>query len=414
MGFKQIRYCAQVSARGFMKKIFAGFLLLVLSIHAQASYMTADLATIDANAKLGTHVVVAGQGLEDGTTWLKAAQTQAMVYRDRHDHGTIRMISAVDDSKKAEYLQMLKNWGYSNIRFTPQAFLGQSLVAELTVLPLIASLDFIGHNGAFFGLALQDEGSNHRFYKSNVDEMVGKVHFSKDSFIRLIGCNTGWFLAPYMASKLGVPVEGTLTSSDVQFLFSTGSWYFDESGAHPSSSVISEQNSLSFLNPQACTDHVGCVRLRPENGPYFGQHGAYTGALPFLKFFCGSVEQQDCFRRMAASVTYFVGTSTADSPEHFAESIADKFCPANLDLAASAACHLAVGNHILGLRPLAPAFTTLSSKVSQLVCDFQGCQFSVVKDGKGQNILVSAGKGPSTAFVDELNAYRAGFAQLAR
>ena len=397
-----------------MKNIFAGFLLSVLSLQARASYMTADLATPDANSKLGTHVVVAGQGLEDGTTWLKAAQTQAMVYRDRHNHGTIRMISAVDDARKADYLLMLKNWGYSNIRFMPQAFLGQNLVTELTALPLIASLDFIGHNGAFFGLALQDEGSTHRFYKSHVDAMVGKVHFSKDSFIRLIGCNTGWFLAPYMASKLGVPAEGTLTSSDVQFLFSTGAWFFDESGAHPNGSVISEQNALSFLNPQACPDHVGCVRLRPENGPYYGQHGTYTGALPFLKFFCGSVEPQDCFRRMAASMTYFVGTSTADSPEHFAESITDKFCPANLDLAASSACRLAVGNHILGGRPLPSTFTTLSSKVPQLSCDFQACQFSVVKDGKGQNILVSAGKGPSTAFVDELNAYRTGFALLVR
>jgi hypothetical protein len=388
--------------------------IFIMAGHAQASYVEADLPTPDENVALGTHVVVAGQGLEAGTTWLKAAQTQAMVYRDRHVHGSIRLIAAVSAAQKDTYLQLLRKWGYTNVNYFAQDFLGDRLVEQLIAVPLIASLDFIGHNGAFYGLALQDEDSNHRFYTGHVDRMVGKVRFSKDSFIRLIGCNTGWYLAPYMAKKLGVPAEGTLTSADVEILMSNGSWYFDENGGQPVGTTRAAQNSVSYQRSEVCEGGTGCVRLKAVNSSYVGQHGTYTGALSFDKFFCGSVEQNDCFRRMALSTTYVVGVTRMETGNDFAVNLADQFCPPAVDAAKNHICHEGVVRHVLGIEALSPEYTTLSNSIPQLTCNFLGCQFKVSHDEKGQSILVSTGPLKSTAFVDELNAYRIGFSLLNR
>lgn len=385
---------------------------------AHASYVIADLDPENAVASIGTHIVIAGQGLEAGMTWLKAAHTQALVFKDREPHGLIRLVAAVDPAKSDAYLQTLRELGYRNLDYRATEFNASELSKFLVSVPLIASMDFIGHDGAFLGFALEDEGANHRFYTKDVDRLKGHVRFAKDSYIRIIGCNTGWYLAPYMAMKWGVPAAGTLTSADVQILSADGNWYFDDAQLWPGRLGRAKTNGVSFAHPEPCVGIAGCVRLKSVNKSYTGQHGVYTGALPFMKFFCGSVDSEDCFRRMALSTRTLVGVSpmsgSVPSLDAFAATLADQFCPPTSNAARRARCVSLVTRHLKGEEALPPTFTTLSEGTPMLTCDFRRCQFAVTRDDKGNKIFVSNGPAQSTTFVDELNAYRAGLQALAR
>lgn len=392
----------------------------LFSNQAQASFIEADLPSPTVNISVGTHVVIAGQGLEDGFNWLEAAQTQALAYRSHSSHGPIHLITAVDDSKRAEYLDMISKWGYVNIRYQATDLTADQVIEILSQLSLVASLDFFGHDGAFLGLALEDENSNHRFYLKDVDHMAGQVHFSKDAFIRLLGCNTGWFLAPYMAKKLGVPTAGTLTSTDIETLSSENIWFFDETRTYPAGVGHANANSVSYSEPVPCIHNGGCVRMHPINSSYYGKHGVYTGALPFVKFFCGTADRLDCFRRMALSTEFLVGVqslenaagSTAPSLIDFAENLAEQFCPPEVNQTVRQACLQGVVGHVTGVQKLSPNFTTLPNGVTQLECTFSSCTFQTARDQTGQKILESTVATASTAFVDELGAYILGYQKL--
>lgn len=385
--------------------IFGIFLLS--APFALATFAVGELDSQHADPRLGTHVVISGQGLEAGTTWLNAAHTQALVFKDLRSHGRILLIAAVAPEKPDVYLGKIRDWGYENVRYEERDFNSDRLIALLSQIPLIASIDFVGHDGAFLGLALQDEDSNHRFYLSDVDRLAGKVRFTKDAYVRLMGCNTGWYLAPYIARKLGVPAAGTLTSADVEVLATDQNWYYDDAGLFPPGQEEASENRVSYSDRVPCVTHGGCVRLKAINGSYTGQHGVYAGSVPFLKFFCGSVAQSDCERRMALSTRTLVGVH-AD----FATILADQFCPPSLNADNRRQCLQQVSGFVNGKSGLDPFFTTLPDAGTALTCSFTGCLFKAVKDSSGQTVLVSTGPSKSSVFVDELNAYRRGFQSL--
>ena len=412
--------------------LLSGIMNIVVCNSANAGYLEADLpsanqadVTVGANSA-GAHIVIAGRGLEAGKTWLMAAQTQALVFHERDEARGVKLFTAFDPAKKDEYVALLQNWGYENILIHEDEFTANELILCLHEVALISSFDFIGHDGAFLGLALEDEGANHRFYISDVRRMKGQVRFSKDAFIRLLGCNTGWFLAPAMAVALGVPARGTLTSADVELVYGSGAksgWFYDEDGGQPPGSARAKHNLITFENAQRCTSGAGCTRLKAINGSYVGQHGVYAGSLPFAKYFCGNVPQEDCFRRMALSVQYSVSVtpmekSTQDqvsSIDNFAAALADDFCPpSNVTSSWAVGCRENVVNEITGRVAIDRNYTTLKRANTQLICTFSRCAFHVGHDDKGQKILLSDSEQGSTSFVDELDAFRDGYARLAR
>lgn len=388
-------------------------LLLAVGQPAQAGYVEADDASPPTTESLGTHVVIAGQGLEAGLTWLKAAQTQVLIYADRKPHGRIHLISAVNPKNPGIYLSLLKAWGYQNITYHAEEFIGDDVVKILEQIPLIESVDFIGHDGGFLGFALEDEGPTHRFYKAAINKMAGHVRFSANSFIRFLGCNTGWYLAPYAAKILGVPSSGTLTSADVEVLANDQIWYFDENAYFPKNLRPARQNTSSYSRPVNCGSESGCVRLHSVNTNYHGQHGIYRGALSFSKFFCAAVESSDCFRRMALSTRYAVGprpqqNENANGESDFEQAMVDQFCPPSPSANQRSVCQERILKHLRGQERLDATFTTLPADVSQLSCDFNHCLFNVIKDAKGANIFADSLTGPADTLVRELDAYLQG------
>lgn len=391
------------------KFLFKSALLsLLTSSSAFASYFQADLPSKLADNKMGTHIVITGKGLEVGDQWLRAGHTQALLFKDRPQHGSIRLIGAIENS---ETLKKLNQWGYINIQVFEKTFTGPRLVNVIAQSSKIASIDFIGHNGALLGFVLEDY--NNRFFLDGARSMKPLASkMSSDSFVRIMGCNTGWSLAPLLAQVLQVPVAGTFTFADIQKVHETGTWYYNDEGRFPGGTFL-RRNEISYNYPVDCYSDGGCMRLKVVRINYQGKHGNYAGTVPFIKFFCGGINSSECFRRMAVSTIYEVSTVPAQgvpTADQFEKIMVDHFCPSYINATRKAECSEAVANHIRGTKKLGSTFST--SDGPTLTCDFNSC--SVVKDcTSGTCVMKSASNvPPSTTFVDELNAYMAGYALI--
>lgn len=390
--------------------LFISFLILVLAGSAQAAFFQADLPSSNPTPSLGVHLVVTGKGLEVGDQWLRAGHTQLLVFKDRKNHGTLRFIGAIEN---ANSLTMLKNWGYQNIQVFETTFTGPRLVNLLLKNPKITSIDMIGHNGAILGFAL--ENYDHRFFTKDVKALAPlAAKMSPDAYVRMMGCNTGWNLTPLLAQTLRVPVSGSFTFADIERLHSDRNWYYHDAGRFPVTGNFVNYNDISFSSPVQCQYHGGCLRLKPVRINYQGRHGSYAGTVPFLKYFCGPVPASDCYRRMALSVTYLVGNepvSEIPTPTQYARLVAEHMCPSYVNTQKREECYRAVINHMAGVRSLPATYTTSSGPT--LNCDFQKCA-TKMDCSSGSCVMVGEiSRAGSTTFVDELNAYVAGYKLLA-
>jgi hypothetical protein len=380
--------------------------IFLSSTSARAGYFTANLATPYADKARGTHVIVVGKGLEVGDQWLRTAHTQALIYKDRKGQGSIRVIGAIENK---DYAKMLSTWGYTNLVATKEAMTAKRLLIELGKIAKIESIDFIGHNGALLGFMLEDAAN--RFYVSDA-KLLEKIkdRFASDAVIRLYGCNTGWFLAPAIANATGVPTSGSFTYADLQRLHENGDWFYHDAGRFPPGSFTSE-NPLSYKDKVDCKFSGGCMRLRVVNSPYQGKHGSYAGTLPFMKFFCGGLlSQAECFRRMAVSTTTTISVAAFDrkpSLDEFSKDLIDQFCPSFVNEARRSACKKEIADHLNGKQTLPPQYNT--STETAMRCTFTSCEQE--KNCKNGSCVVQAKhKGQSKTFVNELNAYLAGYA----
>jgi hypothetical protein len=378
----------------------------ILSLTARADYFSADLKTSDENPNMGVHLIIAGKGLEVVDQWLIAAQSQALVFKDRKNHGPIKIISAIDLPSYSEYI---KAWGYSNVRVFKQTMTDQRVVSLIAENQKIASIDFIGHNGAIKGLAL--ENYDNRFFMDAVQLMAPlKSRFTADSFIRVMGCNTGWNLAPALANALNVPAAGTFTFADIQKLHETNVWYYNDKGRFPEGTKFNTVNSVSYSEPITCKKSGGCLRLKPVSIAYQGKHGKYSGTLPFMKFFCGNLSTNDCARRMAKSTQYLIGINNLQnkpSQNLYAETVSDHFCSAWLDSNKRVTCQRQIMDHMNGQKSVLTQFKTVSENM--LTCDFKKCAFKTNCDSGTCVLEADVTKGASTATYDELNMYKLGY-----
>lgn len=389
-----------------IKTILIAFISLV-SLLARAEYFQADLVTPNSDPQVGTHLIIVGKSIEFGDLWMAMGHGQALVFKDKLKHGNIRLISAIDNLDT--FQERLKSWGYTHVQHIKKNMAESDVVSIIASTPKIASLDFLGHNGALKGIAL--ENYDYRFFKSGVDELKKyKSHFTSDSYIRISACNTGWNLAPYMAEVLGVPVSGTLTTDGIQALYAPSVWYFDTN--HPNVAAL-KYNSISYKEPMNCASRAGCRRLKPILTAYSGKHGTYVGTLPFAKYFCGSMTIQDCSRRAALSIiTEFSSTAISDQPSlaQYSAGVVDLMCPGYNNLADKLKCKKIVIDHLSGVKSVAPTYSPIEQPLVN--CTFKKCKFKTVDDGQGHFVMVSDLTQASTAFYDELNFYKLGFSLL--
>lgn len=378
--------------------------LVCAHLSAQAAFFTADLSNPTAGTGKGTHLIIVGKGLEVGDQWLKAAHTQAMIFRDRPGMGSIRLIAAIENSN---FRNQLANWGYNNLKVYNQTMTGNEVLGQIFRVNKIESIDFIGHNGALYGFALEDY--NNRFFLKHAKELTKiRDRMSANSYVRILGCNTGWYLAPAVANALNVPAAGSFTYADIEELHDTQEWFYNDAGRYPKGSWL-KSNPISYSDTKPCVGKGGCVRLKVVNSSYQGKHGNYGGTLPFMKYFCGALSNDECFRRMALSTATLVSIKPVQgkpSKGDYADIVAEQFCPSWIDSVRRQDCRKKVSEHLLGINSLPPFFSSTSE--TSMTCDFKTCKF-VKNCGDSSCVVDSTTSGASKTYVNELNAYKRGF-----
>ena len=191
-------------------------------------------------------------------------------------------------------------------------------------LPSISSLHIVSHNAAFQGSAIQKTTDRLGHNNFPWEKLTSK--FTKDSYVFLHGCNTGFIVAPGISKKLKKPVFGSLTSTDFQEIFNNGQWYHNNSQFDQFPAGMKKLTTSGELFNQSLSCWKGyCHRMMPNVHPYRGYWGNYDIGLPYYQAFCnyGGSVARDCKAGIAAGIN---ATATI-SPKSWEDKVIDHMCP---------------------------------------------------------------------------------------
>ncbi len=314
--------------------------------------------------------MVAGTGDELKLLFQEVAKGKAQKYLELNPEEQIVLIAAKEKDMDNE--RALKRWGFNINEIKNETMDGQDLLSELARFKKILSLDIFSHSSAQFGIHLVSRTNRLNVNTKGLETI--KKNFLPAAFVYLHGCNTGFNLAPYLSKIWGVPVAGSLTSTNFQRLHTDGNFYLEEEGYAPSKDW-SEQNAQSFNQPFNCKDGL-CKRLKPDNTPYSGFWGYYgEGGLPFYKWFCVNNSDVDCQRVMAqnllsqVSVVNLVKTSTI---EVYKKAVVDFLCPVSSKKDLRRECEEQLEQALV-----TKDFTYNPFSRALIECNFKGCNATV-------------------------------------
>jgi hypothetical protein len=395
-----------------MLKIISLVFLSLISLNSNAFLIT-NYKAQEINYNLPTRLLIAGAGDDLGIQFQEVAKAKAMLYRDLNPDYQIILITA--EEKEVDNKNVLSKWGFSVRADRREKFDGETLVEEVIKYSKIASLDVFSHSSAQYGVHL--DGKMHRLSLNTKGVDRIKNHFIKDAYAYLHGCNTGFNLAPYLSKIWGIPVAGSMTSTNFQKLHSDGQFYLTEAGFSPNSDWAKENNK-SYSVSRECRDGA-CLRLKPDNHPYVGFWGEYAeGGLPFYKFFCAKNSPTDCQRVMAKSLLNFIGTSPLKPDtilDEYKKIVKDFLCPISAKNDLRNECEENLENALVtGDETYNPFSRT------QVECDFISCKLDIVCKKipftgiykPGTCSLENHFNGKSTTLVREYKAYLEGFKYL--
>lgn len=385
-------------------------LMIVLALSVtnlvKANYHVGVFDRPSFNANETARVLVIGAGDDLGLLFHEVAKGRALKYKEHYPSDQVLVIAVKE--KKLNSQWSLEKYGFKVIRNEGSSFDGKNLVQELLKLKKIKSIDFFTHSTDQFGLHL-----NMRAYPFN-EKTVGlsslKARFTSDAYVALHGCNNGLTLAPFLSKTWGLPVLGSLTSTNFQKLHSDGEFYLTNAGKFPNKEWETT-NRVSYDEDQACRDGA-CLRMRPENAPYVGYWGNYLeGGLPFYKYFCANQPEEKCLSTMAKTLlshTLKVNLKKDSSFEDYKKAVVDYLCPVSAQVNLKGQCEEQLA---LALETKDYTYNPFSRK--QLECNFNGCKSEVSCKGTmikgipkpGSCRLTNLAQGPATTIVREYEAY---------
>lgn len=376
--------------------------LTVLAPFVSQAVLIGHFPSVNEQPGLPAHVLIAGRGGEVGTLFQQAASAMAHKIADQGPHGRIIVLARAHSEGN---VARMAQWGFK-VQDDGEVFSTKYLIRKLgTLRQGITTLDFFGHNSAGMGFQLDGPGNRLPPTADGFEAIKGLM--ARGSFVRLHGCNTGFYLAPWMASKLGVPVAGTFAADDFQELYRDNRWYYHDAGRYPGGSFL-PVNHLSYSGPKSCAGG-GCVRLMPVASAYKGAAGESFTGLNILKFFCPMGEGDVCAAARARALRLSVGIRSltpASSWSDVVETLAEQFCPASINQAKYADCIAKLREHALGRRALPRNFNLFSARA--LSCDARTCHFSMkcgLRAGLPPNQCRIDATGPeSTTLMDEFDA----------
>ena len=394
-------------------KIVFSFLAFLMCFNAQASYHVATFESDKIDYQAPTRLLVAGNGDDLGLQFQYVAKAKAMKYFEQNAKEQIVFITINEKELGSEW--SLKRLGFKVLRNENNTFDGKEFLKEATRFKKILSLDIFSHSSAQFGIHL--DGKSHRLNVNTKGLETLKASFTKDAFVYLHGCNSGFYLAPHLSNVWGVPVAGSLTSTNFQKLHADSNFYLSEEGLAPSSE-FQESNTLSYNETKQCKD-AACIRLKPDNTPYVGFWGAYReGGLPFYKFFCAKNNEEQCQKVMAQSLlshTLIVNLKKNSDFETYKKAVVDWLCPVSSKKDLRSECEAKLDEALVTEDKSYNPFSR-----AQIECSFKGCKAEV----KCEKILITGLpkpgtcklsndlKMPATTLVREYAAYLAAFKYL--
>lgn len=396
------------------KYIVSVFVALMLS-SAQASYIVASFNSDVLDTNKPTRVLLVGQGDDLKLLFQEVATAKAIKYKEQYPEDQILLIAVNEKDVGSEWA--LKKWGFTLHDIDRSTLDGKEFLKVAVPFKKIRSLDIFSHSSAQFGVHLEGHGNRLNLNTKNLEDL--SPNFMKDAYAYLHGCNTGFNLAPYLSNVWGIPVAGSMTSTNFQRLHSDGNFYLSEEGFAPNSAWATE-NSLSFNEPMNCRKGT-CQRLKPDNTPYVGWWGAYReGGLPFYKFFCVRNSAEDCKRVMAKSLlshSLIVDLKKNSSLEEYKKGIVDFLCPISSEKDLRAECQAKLGEALVTQDKTYNPFSR-----PQIECDFKGCKAEITcdkiffkgVDKPGTCELKNLATSPATTLVREYKAYLDAYKYLAK
>ncbi len=397
----------------WMYLLFINFIFL--NSYSANAYLVLTYKTSKLDLNRPTRILISGVGKEQGNQFQKVANAKALKYFELFPNEQIVLIAKneLDINSKQS---LLNRCGF-HVQYEDRSlFDGERLVKELEQFKNILSIDVFAHGTAQYGIYLEDNQSRLSPETKSVKNLQG--HFAPDAYIILHGCNTGFTLAPFLSNILGLPVAGSLTSTDFQRLHSDGSFYLTQEDYYPNNDWA-KVNKVSFSKRNTkCMDGM-CLRLKPDNHPYYGYWGEYKGGgLPFYKFFCVNNSQKDCERIMAKSLYSFIGTTNLKLNSSFKEyknQLGDFLCPISGTRDYRRVCREKLD---LSLSTFDESFNPFRGPL--LDCDFKSCKTEfkckVIHHSTMQRtkscFTINKTQSIPTTLRREYEAYIAGFKQL--
>lgn len=352
-----------------MFKFISFFILVFLCLDTHAAYFITSYQNKNIDLSRPTRVLVAGYGDELGLLFQEVSKAKAQKLKEQYPNDQIVLIAVKEEDNSNE--DVLEKWGFNIIGSKRQTLDGKLLIKELVAFNQIQSLDIFSHSSAQFGIHLNGRMNRLTTNTRGLENVRG--HFAKGAYVVLHGCNTGFELAPHLSGVWGVPVLGSLTSTNFQRLHSNGNFYLEESGFPPSNDW-SELNELSFDRPLRCKDGY-CLRIKPDNSSYVGYWGEYEAGLPFLKWFCVNISKEECSLAMAKNLLSqisIVNLQRNSDLKLYKKAVFDFLCPISSKRDLRRECE-----ENLDLAIIKKDFTYSPFAREQLECDFNKCKAEI-------------------------------------
>ena len=274
-----------------------------------------------------THIIVVGSAVkEDSDQFFQSGLSRAQRYKEVWpDHQVV--IMSGPDVKNMDDEQVFIKYKIPVVKTVYKKFTAPLLLDEMEAFDKIASFDFYGHASPW-AMIIGKTGAafDPSAYYSRLKRMRSK--FTDNAYATLNACNTGFLLAPDLSQGLGIPVSGSLTSSEFERIESDGFWYKEQDQTEKNETRF---NKVSFNSSQSCGLGL-CTRMKSARINYSSYWGTFTtGGLSFDKFFCNYENSRDgrCERGMAMSLMTFPSVKPINlqsSIEDFQDVLYDWLC----------------------------------------------------------------------------------------
>ena len=381
-------------------------LAFVTALPTQA-YMMGKLTSDKLVSSKPTHVVVAGTAHEAGMLFQQAAITKALKYRELYPEDQIVFLSQ-HEGEYENNSTWLKKRGVEVLVQNKKDLTTERFVDHLKEFSQIRTIDIFSHSAASYGIQLSSItrgkiGPNDK----KIAELKGR--FTADAMITLNGCNSGFYVAPAWSKTLGVPVSGSLTSTDFQALHTDNNYYLNNPESMPKDIPLAVANTIAYENAPNCKLGL-CIRMKPVNGPYNGYWGSYyEGGLPFYKIFCNGTTDEKCNKAYQTMAKHFISIKnlkTDTSFEAYKVVVQDILCPLSANKPWREECVKAL-NAVEADQSLA---TYNPFRGKQLQCDNKGCSFELdCPMFKKECKLINTHEGAATTITDEYKRYLSAF-----